>query len=354
MRPSYLPGSVLVWFGGAVLVSQTRRLGVPLLSLALAAVAGTAGDTGAQAPPADRFEVIALQNVMVPARDGVRLATDVYLPAPRRRRRGARARDRGAHAVQQGHDRGDGWSTTSCPAATRSSSRTCAAGTGRRDAGAPSSDDGPDGADLLTWIGGQPWSSGQGGHRRHVVRRRHAARGGHHQRAGPRRHGAGGRHERTPATTASATTAPSSCAGSTGSSPWATRPGLRASAAGVAPSPNGRSRRRGRPSAPDAAARPRGPRRPRARVRARRCRSARAPRRSSSRPTTRRGWSRRCGTATTTPSGRTWARASSITSPSTRTCPSYHVTGWYDSWGTQVANLNYVRARRRRRRARSA
>jgi predicted acyl esterase len=22
--------------------------------------------------------------------------------------------------------------------------------------------------------------------------------------------------------------------------------------------------------------------------------------------------------------------------------PVYHVTGWYDSWGTQVANLNYV------------
>ena len=26
--------------------------------------------------------------------------------------------------------------------------------------------------------------------------------------------------------------------------------------------------------------------------------------------------------------------------------PEYHTTGWYDSWGTQVANLNYVELRK--------
>ena len=26
--------------------------------------------------------------------------------------------------------------------------------------------------------------------------------------------------------------------------------------------------------------------------------------------------------------------------------PEYHTTGWYDSWGTQVANLNFVELRR--------
>src|SRR5260370_959595 len=29
--------------------------------------------------------------------------------------------------------------------------------------------------------------------------------------------------------------------------------------------------------------------------------------------------------------------------------PEYHTTGWYDSWGTQVANLNYVELRRPRK-----
>jgi putative CocE/NonD family hydrolase len=32
--------------------------------------------------------------------------------------------------------------------------------------------------------------------------------------------------------------------------------------------------------------------------------------------------------------------------PAYKDIPIYHVTGWYDSWGTQVANLNYVELRR--------
>ena len=46
--------------------------------------------------------------------------------------------------------------------------------------------------------------------------------------------------------------------------------------------------------------------------------------------------------ATTTPTGPAWAPASSITSREYQDVPSYHVTGWYDSWGAQVANLNFV------------
>jgi len=29
--------------------------------------------------------------------------------------------------------------------------------------------------------------------------------------------------------------------------------------------------------------------------------------------------------------------------------PEYHTTGWYDSWGTQVANLNYVELRKEKK-----
>jgi len=50
--------------------------------LALGTLLGLAGTCSGQAPPAgNRFDVIVAENVMVPMRDGVRLATDVYMPA---------------------------------------------------------------------------------------------------------------------------------------------------------------------------------------------------------------------------------------------------------------------------------
>jgi putative CocE/NonD family hydrolase len=107
------------------------------------------------------YETVALRNVMVTARDGVKLATDVYLPG----RNGTRAGGRFAAIVER----------------TPYNKSSVAAGLveyyvsrgyavvlqdvrgryGSEGRWRPIRDDGPDGADLLKWIGGQEWSSGK-------------------------------------------------------------------------------------------------------------------------------------------------------------------------------------------------
>ena len=67
------------------------------------------------------------------------------------------------------------------------------------------------------------------------------------------------------------------------------------------------------------------------------------PHHSSSRPSTKHGSLKRWGMATTIPTGPIWDQLVDHIAEY-QDVPSYHVTGWYDSWGTQVANLNYIAA----------
>jgi putative CocE/NonD family hydrolase len=111
----------------------------------------------------EAYEVATLRNVMVPARDGVKLATDIYLPAR------AGVIDAGRFPVivertpynKEGVfpgfidyfvTRGYGVVIQDVRGRYRSEGRW-----------RPIVDDGPDGAELLEWIGEQPWSNGKVG-----------------------------------------------------------------------------------------------------------------------------------------------------------------------------------------------
>jgi putative CocE/NonD family hydrolase len=113
------------------------------------------------AQPAVADGVVVMKHVMVPMRDGVTLATDVYLPA-----RGGVALPGPFPVIvsrtpYNKDGEADGW-----PAwfALRGYAGVVQDVRGRyRSGGAwrPIRDDGPDGADLAAWIGRQSWSSGK-------------------------------------------------------------------------------------------------------------------------------------------------------------------------------------------------
>ena len=102
------------------------------------------------------------EQVMVPMRDGVRLATDVYLPAGPGRLP--------AVLVRLPYDKCGRYTfmpqlraRTSPSAATRSSCRTCAASSAPRARRMPFVHEVDDGYDTLEWIVAQPWSNGRVG-----------------------------------------------------------------------------------------------------------------------------------------------------------------------------------------------
>lgn len=115
-----------------------------------------------QAQTAERYDVAALRHVMVAARDGVKLATDVYLPV-----KGAIATGRFPTIVERTPYNKDGVSETLIEYfVTRGYAVVTQDVRGRfRSEGRwrPIRDDGADGADLLKWIGEQPWSNGKVG-----------------------------------------------------------------------------------------------------------------------------------------------------------------------------------------------
>jgi putative CocE/NonD family hydrolase len=110
----------------------------------------------------ERYEIVVTRNVMVSARDGVRLATDVYVPG-----RGGKATGRFPTIVERtpynkdstadvltGYFVPRGYAVVVQDIRGRYKSE----GNWR-----PITDDGPDGADLLKWIADQPWSTGKVG-----------------------------------------------------------------------------------------------------------------------------------------------------------------------------------------------
>ncbi|MEE4380971.1 MAG: CocE/NonD family hydrolase, partial [Pseudomonadales bacterium] len=112
------------------------------------------------AEPAFPDTLVARYHVMVPMRDGVRLATDVYLPGPEGPFPTLLVRDiytNGSADVRQGYAR---WATANGYAFVFQSAR------GRYDSEGnwyPYFQEIPDGDDTLSWIAEQPWSNGKVG-----------------------------------------------------------------------------------------------------------------------------------------------------------------------------------------------
>lgn len=143
---------------------KTRILLIGTMGFAAAGTAVTPSLSVAQAvsSAATPFEIVVHRNVMVKARDGVRLATDVYLPA----RNGIVSARVPAIVERTPYNKDRGPDTFVNFFVPRGYAVVLQDVRGRyRSEGKwrPISDDGPDGADLLKWIAEQPWSNGKAG-----------------------------------------------------------------------------------------------------------------------------------------------------------------------------------------------
>jgi uncharacterized protein len=110
------------------------------------------------------YEVLERRDLMVAMRDGVRLATNVFLPA----REGRPADGRFPMVVVRTPYGKDFGTATALPAQFVPHGYALVIQDVRGRYGSegrwrPLSDDGPDGADLLAWIAAQPWSDGKAG-----------------------------------------------------------------------------------------------------------------------------------------------------------------------------------------------
>jgi hypothetical protein len=113
----------------------------------------------ATATPAP-YDVVVLSNVMVPMRDGVRLATDVYLPA-----RDGKPVEGGRPVILERTPYGkdgvaDGWPRHFVPRGYVAVVQDVRGRYRSEGRWRPLRDDGADGFDLAAWIGRQPWSNG--------------------------------------------------------------------------------------------------------------------------------------------------------------------------------------------------
>jgi uncharacterized protein len=286
------------------------------------------------------YEIAALRNVMVSARDGVKLATDIYLPS----RNGAVESGSFPAIVERTpYNKDNVPSTLIDYYVSRGYAVVIQDVRGRYGSQGrwrPVRDDGPDGADLLRWIGGQRWSNGKigsmgtsyGGATQHAL----AIAGAPHLAAmvpvdamsncgryGVRHNGAFElRFFNWVLTLGNAT-------------------GVRASATGLSQAPNGRAAALRAASTPAAAAalEEMGVQ-VRDYARALPLRPGATPLRFA-------------------PDYESWIveamrhgdndsfwtdMGSSVVDhiAGYKDVPVYHVTGWYDSWGTPVANMNYV------------
>lgn len=295
--------------------------------------------TGHARGQADRHDIAATRNVMVTARDGVRLATDVYRPE-RSGSSNGRFPTIVERTVYNKDSIADNLTNYFVPRGyvvvlQDVRGRYRSEGTWR-----PIRDDGPDGADLLKWIAAQPWSNGKVG----TVGTSYS---------GATQHAIG--ITNAPSLAAMVPVDAMSNPGQFGirhngafELRWlnwiftlGNATGLRASATGLSQTPNGRLAAERAASAPEAATalQEMGPL---------------VQQYAKSLPL-------RPGT---TPlkfapeyeaflieamghgdNDAYWANmGSSVVDhiAEYQDVPSYHVTGWYDSWGAQVANLNYV------------
>lgn len=130
-------------------------------ALVLAVTAGPSLARAQATGASTAYDVVVLSNLMVPMRDGVSLATDVYLPA-----RDGRPLEGGLPVILERTPYNkdgvaDGWPRFFVP---RGYVGVVQDVRGRYRSGGrwrPLRDDGPDGADIAAWIGRQSWSNGR-------------------------------------------------------------------------------------------------------------------------------------------------------------------------------------------------
>ena len=288
---------------------------VTIVAVACSAFGGHVGQARTQA--GDPYEIVATRNVMVAARDGVTLATDVYAPG-RGGSVGGRSDHRRAHGLQQRQHRG-GIEQLLRPAWLRGRSpRTCAADT-IGGALAPIRDDPTMDSDPPNGLPAQSWSNGNSARSAPLIAARPSTRSPIANAPTITGDGSGERHvelrtlRRAPQWRVRVSLAN-----------WGFTLGtpreLRASATGLAPTPNGALAAARAALSPEAAGALRswactsG-------LYTRRCRCGPGPRRSSSRPTMSladRGHEPRRQRRLLDPR----APASSITLPNIRTFPS--------------------------------
>ena len=108
---------------------------------------------------ADRYDVVVFRNVMVPMRDGVRLATDVYRPA----RNGAPVEAKLPAILERtpyNKDGSQGWAQYFVPRGYVAVAQDVRGRYASEGHWRPMRDDVNDGYDTASWIGAQPWSDG--------------------------------------------------------------------------------------------------------------------------------------------------------------------------------------------------
>lgn len=127
--------------------------------LAVVVVLAGAGSTAARDA---EYEVVVKRNLMVPMRDGVKLATDVYLPA----KNGAALREKLPAILTRLPYNKDGAQGAARYYAARGYAFVAQDTRGRYQSEGVwhmLTDDGPDGYDTAEWIARQPWSNGKFG-----------------------------------------------------------------------------------------------------------------------------------------------------------------------------------------------
>jgi predicted acyl esterase len=135
-----------------------------VLLFALGAFVGSDrfGPARVQTQTDQRYDIVPMLNVMVGARDGVRLATDVYVPG----QRGATPARFPTIVERTPYNKDGAADVLTKYFVPRGYVVVVQDVRGRYKSEGkwrPIRDDGPDGADLLKWIADQPWSNGKVG-----------------------------------------------------------------------------------------------------------------------------------------------------------------------------------------------
>jgi putative CocE/NonD family hydrolase len=144
-------------------MTKCRQRAISLCEVLLALTSGiVACPKESAAQTTQPYEIVVTRDVMLPARDGIRLATNVYVPG----RGGATAGrfptivERTPYNKDTAADALTGYFVPRGYAVVMQDIRGRYKSEGRWR---PIQDDGPDGADLLKWIASQPWSNGKVG-----------------------------------------------------------------------------------------------------------------------------------------------------------------------------------------------
>jgi putative CocE/NonD family hydrolase len=133
-----------------------------MLTIAYSLLRAISASHTASAQGDDRYETVATRNVMIATRDGVRLATDVYVPGHGRTttERFPTVVERTPYNKDSAADQLPKYFVPRGYAVVLQDVRGRYRSEGKWR---PIQDDGPDGVDLLKWIAEQPWSNGKVG-----------------------------------------------------------------------------------------------------------------------------------------------------------------------------------------------